>query len=161
MRTLPWARASTMVPAATRSSYDTISALMKPRWKSVWMAPAASGAEAGTTHNRSLARRGNRLPDRLLVLEPRVFLLQPRQFPVDGLEVGDDQLGVDRLDVVARRHLAVHVHHVLVVERPDHLADRVRLADVGEERVAPALALRRAPDQAGDVDARHRRRHDP
>jgi hypothetical protein len=27
-----------------RSSYETISALMKPFWKSVWMTPAASGA---------------------------------------------------------------------------------------------------------------------
>jgi hypothetical protein len=27
-----------------RSSKETISALMKPRWKSVWMTPAASGA---------------------------------------------------------------------------------------------------------------------
>ena len=29
-----------------RSSKETISALMKPRWKSVWMTPAASGAVA-------------------------------------------------------------------------------------------------------------------
>ena len=33
-------------PADIRSSYETISALMKPRWKSVWMTPAASGAVA-------------------------------------------------------------------------------------------------------------------
>ena len=37
----PWPRPSS--PAATRSSNETISALMKPRWKSVWMTPAACG----------------------------------------------------------------------------------------------------------------------
>ena len=58
------------------------------------------------------------------------------------------------------RDLAVDVHHVRVGEGAHHLADRARLADVGEERVAPALALGRAPDQAGDVDERHRRRDD-
>ena len=33
-------------PAETRSSNQTISALMKPFWKSVWITPAASGAVA-------------------------------------------------------------------------------------------------------------------
>ena len=35
-----------MEPAEIRSSKETISALMKPFWKSVWMTPAASGAVA-------------------------------------------------------------------------------------------------------------------
>src|ERR1700761_7419723 len=48
MRALPTARAAATEPAAIRSSNDTISALMKPRWKSVWMTPAASGAVAPT-----------------------------------------------------------------------------------------------------------------
>ena len=38
--------------------------------------------------------------------------------------------------------------------------DRVGLADVGEELVAEPFALRRAFDQAGDVDELHHRRHD-
>ena len=46
MRAFPCARASATEPAATSSSNETISALMKPRWKSVWMTPAASGAVA-------------------------------------------------------------------------------------------------------------------
>ena len=46
MRTLPASLAFCIEPAATRSSNETISALMKPRWKSVWMTPAASGAVA-------------------------------------------------------------------------------------------------------------------
>lgn len=48
IRTLPAALASDMEPAAIRSSKLTISALMKPRWKSVWITPAASGAVAPT-----------------------------------------------------------------------------------------------------------------
>ena len=38
--------ASAIEPAATRSSKETTSALMKPFWKSVWITPAASGAVA-------------------------------------------------------------------------------------------------------------------
>ena len=60
-----------------------------------------------------------------------------------------------------RRDLAVDVHDVRVVEGADHLADRVGLADVGQELVAQALALAGALDDAGDVDERHRRRDDP
>ena len=44
MRTLPAALAAFMEPALIRSSKETISALMKPRWKSVWITPAACGA---------------------------------------------------------------------------------------------------------------------
>ena len=54
--------------------------------------------------------------------------------------------------------LAVDVHDVGVVEGADDLADRVGLADVGEELVAQALALGGALDDAGDVDERHGRR---
>ena len=56
---------------------------------------------------------------------------------------------------------AVHVADVGVVEHPGHLADRVRLADVGQERVAHPLALAGAADDAGDVDEAHRGRHHP
>ena len=48
MRTQPLDLASAMEPASTSWSKLTISALMKPRWKSVWMTPAASGAVAPT-----------------------------------------------------------------------------------------------------------------
>lgn len=44
MRTRPAALASAMDPAATRSSKETISALMNPRSKSLWITPAACGA---------------------------------------------------------------------------------------------------------------------
>ena len=56
--------------------------------------------------------------------------------------------------------LAVDVHHVVVGEHPHHLADRVALADVGQELVAQPGALGGALDDPGDVDERHRRGHD-
>jgi hypothetical protein len=43
------------------------------------------------------------------------------------------------------RDLAVDVHDVAVGEHPDHLADRVALADVGEELVAEPLPPRERP----------------
>lgn len=99
--------------------------------------------------------------DRDLLLLEAGFLRQARDGLLDGLEVGEDQLGVDRLDVVLRRDLAVDVDDVLVLEGPDDLADRVGLADVREELVAQALALRSALDDAGDVDEVHGRREEP
>ena len=95
----------------------------------------------------------------LLRLHPGVAL-EPLQPGVEGLQVGEDQLGVDRRDVVGRLDLAVDVRDVRVVERPHDLADRVRLADVGEELVAEALPLTRPADDAGNVDERDRGRHD-
>jgi hypothetical protein len=53
------------------------------------------------------------------------------------------------------------VHHVRVVEHAHDLADRIGLADVGQELVAEPCALGRAAHDAGDVDERHGRRHDP
>ena len=51
-----------------------------------------------------------------------------------------------------RADLAVDVHDVAVLERAHDLADRVGLADVGEELVAQPLPLGRAAHDAGDVD---------
>ena len=80
------------------------------------------------------------------------LLLQPRDRLLDGLQVGEDQLGLDGRDVGGGVDLAVDVGDVLVAEHPGHLADRRGLADVGEELVAQALALRGTGDDAGDVD---------
>ena len=85
------------------------------------------------------------------------LLLQPRDRLLQRLQVGQDQLGLDRLDVAGRVDLAVDVGDVLVAEDAGHLADRGRLPDVGEELVAQALALRGAADDAGDVDELDRR----
>ena len=89
------------------------------------------------------------------------LLLQPRDRLLHGLQVGQDQLGLDRGEVGLRVDLAVDVGDVLVAEDAGDLADRGGLADVGEELVAQALALRRAADDAGDVDELDGRGQDP
>ena len=76
------------------------------------------------------------------------------------LVVGEDQLGLDRLDVGERVDAAVGVGDPGVeAVAADDVADRVGLADRGEELVAEALALRGALDEAGDVVEGDRRRH--
>ena len=82
------------------------------------------------------------------------------QLLLDGGEVGERQLGVDRLDVRDRVDAARDVHDVVVDEAAHDVRDRVGLADVGEELVAEALALRGAGDEARDVDELDDRRHD-
>ncbi len=79
---------------------------------------------------------------------------------LDRLEIGQDQLGVDGLDVVDGRDLAVHMDDIGVGEDPDHLADGIALADGGQELVAQPLAHRRALHDAGDVHERDHGRHD-
>ena len=49
---------------------------------------------------------------------------------------------------------------VVVLEGAHNLANRVRLADVGQELVAQAFALGGALDDAGDVHEGHRGGHD-
>jgi hypothetical protein len=73
--------------------------------------------------------------DRRLALLDARFFLHPGQCPFNRLEVGEDQLRVHRLDVVARGDLAVDMDDVRIVEDADDLADRVCLADVREELV--------------------------
>ena len=68
-----------------------------------------------------------------------------------GLEVGEDQLRLDRLDVARGVDAALGVDDVRVAVRADDVDERVGLADVREELVAEALALVRAGDEAGDV----------
>ena len=80
--------------------------------------------------------------------------------PLHGVEVGEDQLGVDDLDVAHRVHGVGDVVHVGIVEAAHDLDDRVDLAHVREELVAQALALAGALHEAGDVDELDRGRDD-
>ncbi len=57
--------------------------------------------------------------------------------------------------------LAGDVHDVVVLEAAHDVRDRVDFADVREELVAEAFALRCAGDEAGDVDELHRRSESP
>ena len=76
----------------------------------------------------------------------------------DGFDVGEDQLGLDGVDVARGIDAAVHVDDVFVLKAAHHVDDGVHFADVGEELVAQALAVAGALDQAGDVDKLQRRR---
>ncbi len=105
-----------------------------------------------------LQRRDEAL--RLLVAAGTRRLLVLRELLLDRREIGERELGVDRLDVRHRIDLAGDVHDVVVAEAPHDMRDRVGLTDVGEELVAEALALGRARHEAGDVDEfHHRRKH--
>jgi hypothetical protein len=84
-----------------------------------------------------------------------------RQRLLDRRQVSQAELGLDHLDVGDRVDPAGDVDDVLVVEAADDVDDRIGLADVGEELVAEALALRRAGDEPGDVDELDNRRDDP
>ena len=97
-------------------------------------------------------RRTRRFEDRNLRLVAAGLLLQTRDRLLDGLDVGQDQLGLDGADVGGGVDLAVDVRDVLVAEDARDLADRRGLADVREELVAQALSLRGTRDDAGDVD---------
>ena len=88
------------------------------------------------------------------------LLLKARDRLLDGGHVGQDQLGLDGLHVALRIDLAGDVHDVGIAEEAHDLADRIGLADVRQELVAQALALRRARHQTGDVDELDRRGHD-
>ena len=83
---------------------------------------------------------------RLLVLAADA-LLQRVDAPLQAVEVGEHQLGLDRLDVGDRIDLAADMRHVRIVEAAHHMRDGVDLADVAEELVAEpfALARRRSP----------------
>ena len=67
------------------------------------------------------------------------------------LEVGVDELGLDRLHVGDGVDAAVRMHDVRILVGADDVHDRVGLADVGEELVAESLALVGAGDESGDV----------
>jgi len=91
------------------------------------------------------------------VLLARLGLLaQAVHAVLQHLGVGQDELGLDDLDVAHGVHVAVHVHHVVVLEAAHHVQDGLGLADVGQELVAKTLALARALDQPGDVGELHR-----
>ena len=76
------------------------------------------------------------------------------------MHVGEDEFGLDDLDIGFRVDLAVDVDDVVVRKDPDYLADGIALADVSQELVTETSAFGGALDDAGDVDERHRRRHD-
>ncbi len=80
--------------------------------------------------------------------------------------IGEDKFRLDDFripDRVDRRGLVAafaHVDDVIVLETPHDMQNRVALADVGEELVPEALALRGSFHEAGDIREIHRRADD-
>ena len=72
-----------------------------------------------------------------------------------GVEVGEEEFGVDDVDVVDGVDAAGDVDDFGVVEAADDVSDGVGGADMAEELIAEAFALGGAFDEAGDVDELH------
>ena len=71
---------------------------------------------------------------------------------LEGFEVLELQLKINRFLVAERIHATVDVNNVVVFKAAQHVQNRVALANVAQKLVAEALALARALHQAGDVD---------
>ena len=71
---------------------------------------------------------------------------------IEGSHVGEDQFGVDDLDVAEGIDRAEFVDDVVVFEATDDLHDGVDLADGGEELVAESGAGGGTFDEARDID---------
>ena len=93
----------------------------------------------------------------LVLLVGLDHLLRLVDAAVEHLDVGEDQLEVDRLDVARRVDRAFDVDDVVVLKAAYDVHDGVDLADVREELVAEALAFRGALHEAGDIDELDRR----
>ena len=101
-------------------------------------------------------QRGLRgLQDVLGRLLSRHLLDQARNLLLQRLHVRQDELGRDGFDVPLRIDAALDVHDVRVGERAGDHADRVRLANVGQELVAQALPLGGAAHDSRDVHEAH------
>ena len=88
------------------------------------------------------------------------FLLQRRRALLEAFEIGEHQLGLDRLDIVERRDLARDMGDVVILETAHDMGDGVAFADIGEELVAEPFAFRGAAHEAGDIDEGEPRRDD-
>ncbi len=71
---------------------------------------------------------------------------------LEAFEVGEHQLGLDRVGIADRIDAAFDMGDVVVLEAAQHMHDGIDFADIGEELVAEAFTLRRAAHEAGDID---------
>ena len=70
---------------------------------------------------------------------------------LNTVDVGENQFGVDDLDIPNRVHRVHHVFDIRVFKAADHLHDGVHLADVPQELIAQAFARAGALHQTGDI----------
>jgi hypothetical protein len=79
---------------------------------------------------------------------------------LQAFEVGEHQLGLDRLGVGDGIDAALDMGDVAVLEAAQHVHDGIDLADIGEELVAEPFTLRGAAHEAGNVDEGDARRNE-
>ena len=80
------------------------------------------------------------------------------KLPLYGLEVGQCQFGVDRLDIVDRIDLSCNVCDVVVLKTTHNVSDCVGLTDISQKLITEPLTFRRASDEPRDIHELHRRR---
>lgn len=90
----------------------------------------------------------------------RASFLQPARGPLQGLQICQDQLGLDDLNVGLGIDPSGDMSHVVVDEHPHHLTNGVAFADMSQELVTQPGSLGRPLDQAGDIHEGDRRGYD-
>ncbi len=82
------------------------------------------------------------------------------QTALDAFEVGEHEFRFDRVGIADRVDAAFDMGDVGIFEAAEHMDDGIDFADIGEELVAEAFALRGTAHEAGDVDEGDARRDD-
>ena len=125
----------------------------------MWKACSSSGlrsvSRAGLPSRNSASARLTRSSVSFASLSPPLRLfVQAVDAPLQAVEIGQHQLGLDRFDVGDRIDAAFDMGDVGILEAAHHMGDGVDLADIGRETGcrAPRLSRRRAPGR------RYRRR---
>lgn len=70
----------------------------------------------------------------------------------EGGEVGEDEFGIDDLDIAEGVNRSHVVNDVFILEATHHVDDGIDFSDIGEEFVAESFALTGTGDEPGDVD---------
>src|SRR5699024_9414125 len=79
------------------------------------------------------------------------LLLDPGPGLLQGLEISEDEFGVDRADIVAGTDRAVDMDDIVIDESADERADGARFADIGQQLIAQPPPSACAAHEAGNV----------
>ncbi len=71
---------------------------------------------------------------------------------LDTGKVGEDELGINHLDIADRVDRTVDMVDIFIIETAHDLGNGMDFSDGGEELVAQPFALGRPFDQTGDID---------
>ena len=88
------------------------------------------------------------------------LLLQGNPAPLQTIQIGQHQLGLDDIGIAAGIDTPLDVRDVGILKAAQHIGDGIDLADMRQELVSEALALRCAANQARDIDECQARRND-